>query len=131
MKPFQLTIMAIACAGLAACAGNGIFGQRSSESGQAEPQASAGKSGPPVAASASLVRQVQEALDARGIDAGPADGVWGEQTEQGVRQFQQAQGLEATGNLDTRTLGALGIGGQSAATGGSGQSGDVEQKPEK
>ncbi|HUG77657.1 MAG TPA: peptidoglycan-binding domain-containing protein [Burkholderiales bacterium] len=131
MKSFQLSIAVLACAGLAACAGNGIFGDRSSSGQTGESRQASGQRAEPVAASASLVRQVQQALDARGIDGGPVDGVWGEQTEQGVRQFQQAQGLEVTGNLDARTLGALGIGGESAATGGSGPSGNAEQKSEK
>ena len=55
------------------------------------------------------VRSVQRALNDRGFNAGPADGVWGTGTEQALRQFQQANGLPVTGALDQRTAAALGV----------------------
>ncbi|HEX5513970.1 MAG TPA: peptidoglycan-binding domain-containing protein [Gammaproteobacteria bacterium] len=68
------------------------------------------------------VRQVQQALSRLGYDVGAVDGRWSEQTSAAVRNFQQGQGLEPSGQLDTRTLGALGLGSdnlQQARPGGS------------
>ncbi len=62
-----------------------------------------------LAESSPTVRSAQEALNAKGYDAGTADGVVGPNTESAVRQFQQAQGLPQTGNLDQQTLSALGV----------------------
>lgn len=56
------------------------------------------------------VRQVQEALQRQGYDPGSVDGRWNEQTAAALRRFQQAQGLESSGELNSRTLGALGLG---------------------
>jgi len=55
------------------------------------------------------VRSVQRALNDRGYNVGTPDGVWGPSTEQGLRQFQQANGLTVTGTLDERTAAALGV----------------------
>jgi peptidoglycan hydrolase-like protein with peptidoglycan-binding domain len=56
-----------------------------------------------------LVRTVQRSLNDRGFDAGPVDGQWGPNTEAAVREFQQANGIAQTGNLDPRTINALGV----------------------
>ena len=68
---------------------------------------------PPIASnspySSSTVRNVQQALNAKGFNAGPVDGQWGPGTEFALKQFQTAQGLPATGVLDTRTMTALGV----------------------
>jgi len=64
---------------------------------------------PSPAYGASTVRNVQQALNAKGYSAGPADGQWGPSTEIALKQFQSSQGLPATGALDTRTLSALGV----------------------
>jgi len=58
---------------------------------------------------AQLVRSVQQSLNDRGFAAGPVDGQWGPTTESAVRDFQQANGLAQTGNLDPRTINALGV----------------------
>ena len=74
-----------------------------------------GVTGPTTAAApnasygSSTVRNVQQALNAKGYNVGPADGQWGPSTEMAVKQFQSTQGLPATGALDTRTLSALGV----------------------
>jgi len=59
--------------------------------------------------SSSTVRNVQQALNAKGFNAGPADGQWGASTESALRQFQTARGLPSTGVLDSRTMDALGV----------------------
>ena len=60
-------------------------------------------------ASASVIKQAQQKLSAAGHDAGPADGIMGAKTTQALKDFQQAKGFEATGQLDQRTLAELGL----------------------
>ena len=55
------------------------------------------------------VRAAQQALNALGYNAGQVDGDFGPNTEQAVRHFQQAKGMAVTGDLDRRTLEALGV----------------------
>jgi hypothetical protein len=56
-----------------------------------------------------LVRSAQQALKQKGFDAGAVDGEMGPSTEAALRNFQQAQGLPQSGNLDPQTLSALGV----------------------
>jgi murein L,D-transpeptidase YcbB/YkuD len=56
-----------------------------------------------------LVRDAQRALNDKGYPAGAADGIMGPHTEKALRDFQQAQGLTASGDLDQQTLSALGV----------------------
>jgi peptidoglycan hydrolase-like protein with peptidoglycan-binding domain len=55
-------------------------------------------------------RQVQEALKAKGNDPGPIDGRMGPKTRAALKEFQQASGLKATGQLDKETAEKLGVG---------------------
>jgi hypothetical protein len=64
---------------------------------------------PTDASDQALVRSVQESLNARGYNAGPADGQWGPNTESALREFQQANGLAQTGRMDSQTLSKLGV----------------------
>jgi peptidoglycan hydrolase-like protein with peptidoglycan-binding domain len=68
--------------------------------------------------SSSTVRSAQQALNDRGFNVGSVDGVWGPNTENAVRDFQRAQGLQQTGTLDQATLAALGVSGNAAAAPG-------------
>lgn len=79
--------------------------------GIAGPRATASTNGASATAQASspTVRSAQQALNDRGYDAGPDDGIYGPGTRDAVVRFQQAQGLSQTGTLDTQTLSALGI----------------------
>jgi hypothetical protein len=86
------------------------------QGGEASSGASAARE-VPNAASERLVRSVQQALHDKGVDAGPVDGLWGARTSDGVRRFQERQGLETTGQLNAPTLAALGIGKQQASAG--------------
>jgi peptidoglycan hydrolase-like protein with peptidoglycan-binding domain len=45
------------------------------------------------------IRQIQEALNQKGFKAGPADGVLGPETKNALKEFQQKQGFNATGEL--------------------------------
>jgi hypothetical protein len=60
-------------------------------------------------ARSSLVQSAQQSLNDKGFDAGAPDGQWGPKTEEAVRNFQSANGLQVTGQLDSQTTAALGI----------------------
>jgi peptidoglycan hydrolase-like protein with peptidoglycan-binding domain len=55
------------------------------------------------------IREVQQALNARGFHTGAVDGVMGPATRTALGNFQKSQNLEATGALNARTLAALDI----------------------
>jgi peptidoglycan hydrolase-like protein with peptidoglycan-binding domain len=54
------------------------------------------------------VRKVQLALQKKGINPGPVDGIYGPLTKEAVRTFQSRYGIRATGDVDNQTLFALG-----------------------
>jgi peptidoglycan hydrolase-like protein with peptidoglycan-binding domain len=58
----------------------------------------------------SQVSQIQQALNDKGFNVGPVDGQMGPKTKAALKQFQQAQGLQASGKLDQQTVAALSIG---------------------
>jgi peptidoglycan hydrolase-like protein with peptidoglycan-binding domain len=60
------------------------------------------------------IRRIQQALKDGGHYDGEVDGTWGTQSESALRDFQQARGLEATGELNQEALAALGIDGAAA-----------------
>lgn len=64
------------------------------------------------------VRQVQQKLNNEGFQAGPVDGIWGPKTQSAVKNFQQKKGIEATGQLDEKTLAELDV--EAQAMGGAG-----------
>jgi peptidoglycan hydrolase-like protein with peptidoglycan-binding domain len=70
--------------------------------------------------SASDIKQVQQALKAKGHDAGTS-GVMDDKTREAIRAFQKAEGLTMTGTVDEKTAQALGVSGKSSS--GSGASG--------
>ncbi|QTD45466.1 peptidoglycan-binding domain-containing protein [Ottowia testudinis] len=53
------------------------------------------------------VREAQQALADKGYDPGVIDGHWGPRSVEALRQFQRAEGLMATGRLDSVSLEAL------------------------
>lgn len=56
-----------------------------------------------------IVAAAQRALQAEGYDPGPTDGGLRTQTTEALKQAQQDRELEPTGQLDRRTVAALGI----------------------
>ncbi len=56
-----------------------------------------------------VVANVQTALQQQGYYQGDVDGILGPQTRGALADYQQAQGLEATGAVDEPTLEALGL----------------------
>lgn len=56
------------------------------------------------------VRQIQQKLKDLGYFSGAVDGIFGQQTYEAVRRFQQSNGLTVDGIAGDSTLAALGIG---------------------
>jgi phage tail tape-measure protein len=77
-----------------AYAGNEVAG-KPTVSGSTSSPSSARPSSP---YESGLVRNVQQALNDKGYNAGPIDGQWGPATEDAVRKFQRASGLTETAN---------------------------------
>jgi hypothetical protein len=50
-----------------------------------------------------LIASLQTKLTEAGHDPGPADGLWGKNTEQALKAYQQQEGLNVTGRLDPAT----------------------------
>lgn len=65
-----------------------------------------------------VVREAQQRLASQGYDPGAADGKLGPKTEAQIRKFQQEHRLEPSGQLDDKTLAALGVS-QNSSTGSS------------
>ena len=97
---------------------------------------SAGRSSSSSSWSVEEIRQVQVALKDKGYDI-EVDGVLGPRTKDVLIQFQQKQGFEATGRLDSRTTVALGIssgreGGNNGGPSTTGQGGgNMRQSPDQ
>jgi peptidoglycan hydrolase-like protein with peptidoglycan-binding domain len=62
-------------------------------------------------ASSSNTRQLQQALNDRGFNAGPADGVYGARTRQAVMDWQRANNQEPTGRPNAQMMSALNVSG--------------------
>jgi peptidoglycan hydrolase-like protein with peptidoglycan-binding domain len=62
-----------------------------------------------MAPSASTIEEAQRQLKAKGLYSGDPTGVWDSQTQSAVRQYQQNNNLNVTGQLDDDTLKSLGI----------------------
>ena len=77
---------------------------------------SSGRSGSAASGGSSANRQAQQALNSRGYDAGPADGRWGARSRAATENFQRANGLPVTGQIDSRTAQALSVGGGTGGT---------------
>jgi peptidoglycan hydrolase-like protein with peptidoglycan-binding domain len=56
-----------------------------------------------------LVSSVQERLRAAGFDPGPVNGEFSSKTQAALAQYQLAAGINASGQLDDKTLSELGI----------------------
>ena len=56
-----------------------------------------------------MIQRLQQALQARGFNPGPIDGVIGQRTMEAVNAFQRANGLPVDRYLNMETVRALGI----------------------
>jgi len=69
-----------------------------------------GKSGRAAAGgNAEQVKAVQQALKDKGHDPGEVDGKMGPKTQAALRDYQQKEGLKATGRVDGETASKLGV----------------------
>ena len=80
------------------------------------------------------IREVQQVLVQRGFLHGRVTGVWGPETREALITFQRKEGFSATGSIDTRTVGALGLSGkvkaqESSSTQGSNSTTTTGQSP--
>lgn len=82
--------------------------QGNAASQPAQPGASQGA----VTLNADQVRQLQQALNDNGFNAGEVDGVFGASTRAALRRFQSKAGLQPTGEIDQQTLSLVGLSGQ-------------------
>jgi peptidoglycan hydrolase-like protein with peptidoglycan-binding domain len=57
----------------------------------------------------SQVKQLQQALDGKGYHAGRADGKWGPESERALKDFQKAQNVQSTDEIDANIVTALGM----------------------
>lgn len=55
------------------------------------------------------LRTVQERLHQLGVYGGAVDGAWGQDSQTALQQFQQAHGLQASGQINPATAQALGL----------------------
>lgn len=69
------------------------------------------------------VRRAQQALQDKGYNVGGVDGIMGPRTASALRQFQQAQGMSASGQLDSQSMGALGLSADASSSMNRGTSG--------
>jgi peptidoglycan hydrolase-like protein with peptidoglycan-binding domain len=58
---------------------------------------------------ASGVREVQQALNRLGYDAGPITGIWDKGTQRAMAQFQEAHGLVPNGDMTLSAIAGLGL----------------------
>jgi hypothetical protein len=83
-------------------------GQQRSQSSENPAAQAQSQTAPSAVTEASTIREAQDRLRAEGYAATP----------QGLREFQEAKGIQPSGQLDQQTLAALGVG-ASAASGAS------------
>lgn len=57
-----------------------------------------------------LVRAVQDRLKELGFDPGPADGIYGSKTKNGIMEFQHFKNIEVDGKISNQLIGALDLG---------------------
>jgi carboxyl-terminal processing protease len=55
------------------------------------------------------IKKAKEALKAKGLTPGPIDGILDGKTQQALRDFQKANKLPVTGDLDQQTAEKLGV----------------------
>jgi peptidoglycan hydrolase-like protein with peptidoglycan-binding domain len=83
---------------------------------------------PATPADGAVISQIQKRLAAEGYGPGTADGVWGPQTEAAVRNFQQDQDLNATGQLNQEPIAILLVPAESGSMEAAGDQGAADQQ---
>ena len=59
--------------------------------------------------SADQIRQIQQKLNQEGFHAGQVDGNWSSQTQTAIKNFQQSKKINATGQLDEKSVDEIGL----------------------
>lgn len=62
-----------------------------------------------MAQSAGTVRNVQQALNDKGFDPGPIDGIMGPRTRSAIKSYEKQQNMPADGALTAKVLDGLGV----------------------
>jgi peptidoglycan hydrolase-like protein with peptidoglycan-binding domain len=62
-----------------------------------------------MAQSAGTIRSVQQALNDKGFDPGPIDGIMGPRTRSAIRSYEKQQNMPANGALTAKVLDGLGV----------------------
>jgi peptidoglycan hydrolase-like protein with peptidoglycan-binding domain len=83
--------------------GSGQTGSAGTGAGKTQPMAADGQADP------EQVKNVQKALQEKGMDPGPIDGIMGPKTMAALRAYQKDQKLPETGRLDAQTREKLGV----------------------
>jgi Putative peptidoglycan binding domain len=108
----RASLVAIAAVAAAALATPAALAQTNEANGADNGAAAtrmAGPGGALATISPSGVREVQQVLNRLGYFAGPINGVWDRLTADALLHFQEAHGLEPTGNLNFSSIAGLGL----------------------
>lgn len=108
-------VLSVGSAGLA-LAGNSTQGANSQQGWSNSQPAGSGQTG---AMSRPEIKQAQQKLQSKGLYNGQIDGIDGHETQQALKQFQQKNKLQQSGQLDEQTAMKLGV---NQSTEGSGSS---------
>ena len=106
---------------------NGSQGANAQTSQQSLNQS--GQAMSPQQMNATQMRQLQQALDSKGFNTGRADGKWGPETEAALKSFQQSQNMPWTGDIDAKTVTALGLNASDFGMRGNGNASTTGQAP--
>jgi peptidoglycan hydrolase-like protein with peptidoglycan-binding domain len=88
---------------------SGVFAQDTASSGSAKSTSKQTKRGPVFRATKEQINQAQALLKSRGFYAGDQIGKLDDATREGLRKYQQAEGLKITGTLNKLTLEKMNI----------------------
>ncbi len=123
MKMYRTPIAAALCC--MALASGSVLAQSdtSRSSGSAASSTSRSDMGSSASMDRETVRQVQQALQSKGHNPGPIDGVMGPRTRSALQAYQRANNLTGAKGLDQQTMSSLGV--QASAGSSAGGSGSM------
>ncbi len=107
-RPIFIAVAAMFSAGAIAGGAQHSSSQGASQGAGMEQQSQQQAQNP--AQNPEVVKQAQEKLSAAGLEVGQPDGIVGPKTQAALKEFQEKEGLQASGQLDSETLAALEIG---------------------
>src|SRR3954466_3103732 len=101
--------------------------QQSSAASLSSPQSAASSPSPMGGVQSDTIKQVQEKLSQQGQDPGKVDGILGQKTQAALKEFQQQNGLQPSGEADQQTLAALQVDESSSSSSSTGSSSSPSQ----